>query len=96
MKPSSVLRRAVGLLDEVDRAELQRLDGVVGARPAEGRDDQHRQRILLQHARQQLQAVTAGQFEIERDDVGPQLLDRVPALLGAAGDADHLEARARS
>ena len=63
------------LRQHVDGPRLQDLEQHPGARPGQGRADDHRERLLRHDLPQEGQSVHAGHLEIEDDDVRDLLLD---------------------
>jgi hypothetical protein len=69
-----------GLLDEVERAQLGRLDGGVDG-PVAGDHDDVEVGVALPHLRQHLEAVHPGHLDVEQNEVGAGILEPPERLL---------------
>ena len=79
-----------GLHQVPGRAGLHRLQHVVLL--AGGRQDQHpRRRVLLQDPRGHLDAVGAGDLQVQHHHLGPRRREACQRLVAVRGDRDHLE-----
>jgi hypothetical protein len=78
--------------DEVESAFGERIDGPRsgGRRERRHDDDRDIQRAGVQRA-QHTDAVSAGHREVQRKDVGRQLLTELECLVTVGGDADHID-----
>ena len=91
--PSSYSRSvasAVGLDDEIDRAERQRL-GAGCAVDRRDADDDHARASLAFERAQHAEPVSAGHRQIERDDVGVVLGDLRERVVAVARGPDHVD-----
>ena len=76
--PNNVPRDgAVRLVDEVDRAELERLERCLGARLGQRGNHHHGLRPLHHDAREAGQAVHLRHVDVERDDVRVEFVQRL-------------------
>jgi hypothetical protein len=77
--------------DRVHRPDLQRRQGHVRARCGQGRDHHHRHGAQPHDLIQELQPVHIGHFDVQREDVGIQLLDGRAGLQRIGGGADDFD-----
>ena len=74
-------------------ARVHGLESDLASLGRDGRDDDHRQRLVLHECVQEREAVHARHLDVERDDVRLELDDHVASDIGIPRGAGHVDTR---